>query len=258
MSHKTLVAALSGLSLMLVSGLATAQSDSQPTTSPATEAATSAPTESQEEAPALTGQELKDSISDRFSYIVGFQIGEQLKSLGLVLNHKSFASGMQSSVDGEELKYKEEDMMKLQQELQGLSEEKAAAEGIENLAKADAFLAENKTKEGVITTASGLQYMVLTPGEGESPKPDSNVTVNYKGTLLDGSDFDSSYDRGEPATFNAGQVIPGWTEGLQLMKPGAKFKFFIPPALGYGEAGSQPVIPSNSLLIFEVELIEIQ
>jgi FKBP-type peptidyl-prolyl cis-trans isomerase FkpA len=129
----------------------------------------------------------------------------------------------------------------------------------ENKAAGAAFLAENAKKANIITTASGLQYEVLTPGTGTaSPSATSNVTVHYKGTSLDGKEFDSSYSRGEPATFPLNRVIPGWTEGVQLMKEGAKYRFYIPSELAYGEQGAGRDIGPNATLIFDVELIKIQ
>ncbi|MGF1572997.1 MAG: FKBP-type peptidyl-prolyl cis-trans isomerase [Sumerlaeia bacterium] len=248
MFNKPLVAALSGLSLVLSSAVLVAQtSETQP-------AAASQAVETAQD----TGMSMKQTVGEKFSYIMGFQMSEQLKTLGLELDEKSFAAGKNASAAGEEFGFSDEEMGQLQADLQQLAEEAQAVAGAENSQKAEAFLAENKTKEGVITTESGLQYIVETAGEGDSPTATSNVVVHYRGALLDGTVFDSSYDRGEPIEFNAGQVIPGWTEGLQLMKPGAKFKFFIPPALGYGERGSMPAIPSNSMLIFDVELIEVQ
>ena len=119
------------------------------------------------------------------------------------------------------------------------------------------FLAANKERAGVKTTASGLQYEVLTEGQGESPVATDTVAVNYEGRLVDGTVFDSSYQRGEPAVFRLDQVIPGWTEGVQLMKPGAKYRFTIPPELGYGAAGAGGVIPPNAVLQFDVELLAI-
>jgi FKBP-type peptidyl-prolyl cis-trans isomerase len=118
------------------------------------------------------------------------------------------------------------------------------------------FLAENGKKPGIVTTASGLQYKLLAAGSGESPKATDKVTVNYRGTLLNGTEFDSSYKRGEPATFGVSQVIPGWTEALQLMKPGGKMKLYIPPQLAY-DVRSRPPIPPGSMLIFDVELLSI-
>jgi len=124
--------------------------------------------------------------------------------------------------------------------------------------KGEKFLAENKTKEGVITTASGLQYKVLTEGSGKSPTATDTVVCHYRGTLLDGTEFDSSYKRGEPAEFPLNHVIPGWTEGVQLMKEGAKYQFFIPSNLAYGSRGAGGVIGPDATLIFEVELIKIK
>jgi FKBP-type peptidyl-prolyl cis-trans isomerase FkpA len=129
----------------------------------------------------------------------------------------------------------------------------------ENKAAGAAFLAENTKKANIVTTASGLQYEVLTPGKGTaSPLATANVTVHYKGTTLDGKEFDSSYNRGEPATFPLNRVIPGWTEGVQLMTEGAKYRFFIPSELAYGEQGAGRDIGPNATLIFDVELIKIQ
>lgn len=126
------------------------------------------------------------------------------------------------------------------------------------LEKGEAFLKENAQKEGVKTTASGLQYLVLKEGDGKSPKATDVVKVHYKGTLIDGKEFDSSYKRGEPIEFPLNRVIPGWTEGVQLMKEGAKYQFFIPAKLAYGERGAGGVIPPNATLIFEVELIAVK
>jgi FKBP-type peptidyl-prolyl cis-trans isomerase len=129
----------------------------------------------------------------------------------------------------------------------------------ENKAAGVAFLAENAKKPNIVTTASGLQYEVLAPGTGtKSPTATDNVTVHYKGTTIDGAEFDSSYSRGEPATFPLNRVIPGWTEGVQLMKEGAKYRFFIPSELAYGEQGAGRAIGPNAALIFDVELIKIQ
>ena len=127
----------------------------------------------------------------------------------------------------------------------------------ENKAAGEKFLTENAQKAGVVTTASGLQYLVFSEGSGASPKATDNVTVHYKGTTIDGEEFDSSYSRGEPATFPLNRVIAGWTEGLQLMKEGSKYRFFIPANLAYGERGAGRAIGPNAALIFDVELIKV-
>jgi FKBP-type peptidyl-prolyl cis-trans isomerase len=143
-------------------------------------------------------------------------------------------------------------MMSLQKEMQN----KAAELGVKSKKEGEDFLAANKSKEGVKTTASGLQYKVLKEGKGPKPKSTDTVKVHYRGTLLDGTEFDSSYKRGEPVEFPLDQVIKGWTEGLQLMPAGSKYQFWIPANLAYGEPGNRG-IPPNSTLIFEVELLEI-
>jgi FKBP-type peptidyl-prolyl cis-trans isomerase len=142
----------------------------------------------------------------------------------------------------------------LNQQMRAKAEEKRKAEAETNKKAGAEFLAANKTKPGVITLPSGLQYKVLTEGKGDSPKADDTVTVNYRGTLIDGTEFDSSYSRNQPANFQANHVIKGWTEALQLMKPGSKWQLFIPSELAYGDM-SRPKIPAGSTLIFEVELL---
>jgi FKBP-type peptidyl-prolyl cis-trans isomerase len=148
-------------------------------------------------------------------------------------------------------------MQEFQKQVGAQQEAKQKALGEKNKTEGEAFLAKNKTRKEVKTTASGLQYETLKEGTGPSPKPTDTVTVNYKGTLMDGSTFDSSYDRGQPATFVLNQVIPGWTEGVQLMKVGGKTKFYIPSAMGYGDKGAGAAIGPNAPLIFEVELVSI-
>ena len=192
----------------------------------------------------------------RFSYGLGLSLGSNLKRNGVdpgEVDLDQFIRGFKDAAGGTAQMTESEArnaIMAYQNEAR-----KRMAET--NKKAAEQFLAANKSKEGVVTTASGLQYKVLTEGAGDSPKANDQVTVHYKGTLLDGTEFDSSYKRGQPATFGVGQVIKGWTEALQLMKPGAKWQLFIPPELAYGEAG-RPGIPPNSLLQFEVELISVQ
>jgi FKBP-type peptidyl-prolyl cis-trans isomerase FklB len=149
-------------------------------------------------------------------------------------------------------------LMAKQQEQAAKQQEQAKVVAEKNKKDGEAFLAANKKKEGVITMPSGLQYKVLTPGKGKSPKATDTVTVNYRGTLIDGTEFDSSYKRGKPATFPLNQVIPGWTEAVQLMKEGAKWELYIPSNLAYGERGAGANIGGNATLIFEVELLSIK
>lgn len=200
------------------------------------------------------------SLEDKASYIIGYNLGSNLKRQEIPVTGDLIVKGLRDGLGGAAGLLTEEEiqavMTEFQQKMMAQQQAKMSAAGEKNKKEADAFLAANKGKQGVITTASGLQYQVLQEGTGPNPKPTDQVTVHYKGTLLDGKTFDSSYDRNEPATFTVGQVIPGWVEALQLMKVGSKAKLFIPPALAYGESGAGQDIPPNALLIFEVELIK--
>lgn len=214
-------------------------------------------------APAPSGQAQAgkpESLTDRASYIIGFNIGRTFKTNDLQANPDLVLKGLRDGLAGETGLLTSEEMQatmqSLQQQVQTAQAAKQKALGEKNKAEGAAFLEKNKARAGVKTTASGLQYEVLKEGSGSSPKPTDTVTVNYKGTLMDGTTFDSSYDRGQPATFVLNQVIPGWTEGVQLMKPGAKYKFYIPSNLAYGEQ-APPQIGPNAPLIFEVELLSI-
>jgi len=192
----------------------------------------------------------------KFSYGLGLSLGSNLKRNGVdpgEVDLDQFIRGFKDAAGGN-AQMTENDARNAIMAYQNEARKRMAEH---NKKAAEEFLAANKSKEGVVTTASGLQYKVLSEGAGDSPKANDQVTVHYKGTLLDGTEFDSSYKRGQPATFGVGQVIKGWTEALQLMKPGAKWQLFIPPDLAYGEAG-RPGIPPNSLLQFEVELISVQ
>ena len=198
------------------------------------------------------------SDKGRFSYAVGYEIGRNMKRQGVEINEASFVAALRDVMSGDEkaIKLNDEerrDAMKKMAEAKR-EKDKVAAEG--NKKTSEEFLTANKAKDGVKTTDSGLQYMVMTEGKGKKPKATDKVKVHYTGTLIDGTKFDSSVDRGKPAEFPLNAVIPGWTEGLQLMTVGSKYKFFIPPQLGYGERGN-PKIPGNSALIFEVELLDI-
>lgn len=203
---------------------------------------------------------LKDQ-KDKASYSIGHDIGNTFKKQNVDLNLDALINGLKDALAGKEAMPKEErdkTLAAFQKELIDKQTAASKAAGEKNAAEGEKFLAENKTKEGVKTTASGLQYKVLKEGSGESPKSTDMVITNYKGTLLDGTEFDSSYKRKEPATFPVNRVIAGWTEALQLMKPGSKYQLFIPSKLAYGERGAGRDIGPNSTLIFEVELVGIK
>jgi FKBP-type peptidyl-prolyl cis-trans isomerase len=195
------------------------------------------------------------SAKDAASYSLGLSMGDQLRSNGITpaaVNPQRLAQGVHDALSGK-AKMTEADQKNIRNLVQNAAEEA----GDTNHRAAAKFLAENGKKPGVTTTASGLQYQVLAPGSGESPKATDEVTVNYRGTLLDGTEFDSSYKRGQPASFTLGRVIPGWTEGLQLMKPGAKYRLFVPPQLAY-DMHARPGIPPGAMLIFDVELLSVK
>jgi FKBP-type peptidyl-prolyl cis-trans isomerase FklB len=198
---------------------------------------------------------------EKVGYAIGMNIGMNMKQQQLDVDAEQVVAGLKAALSGEETLLSQQEMAQIltafQQKMQMEQVQKQAAEATKNKKLADEFLAANAEKEGVITLDSGLQYKVLKSGDGESPQADSKVKVNYIGTLTDGTEFDSSYKRGEPATFPVNGVIPGWTEALQLMQEGDKWQLAIPPQLAYAEKGAPPVIPPNSALVFEVELLEV-
>lgn len=206
-------------------------------------------------------QEALKTDQEKLGYAIGMNIGMNMKRQAIDADTDQIVAGLKDSLAGEKTVLNEQEMAQIltayQQQKQQKQMAEMAATAAENAKKAEAFLKENGAKEGVTTLPSGLQYRVITEGTGPSPTADSKVEVHYKGTLIDGTEFDSSYKRGEPASFPVGGVIPGWTEALQLMKEGAKWELAIPPALAYGERGAPPVIPPNSALIFEVELLKV-
>ena len=199
---------------------------------------------------------------DRISYVLGMDIGKTLKSMSDDIDAAVLKRAIDDTLAGKPPLLDEQEVaatmqafaQKMQTKQQ--AEQKAAVD--RNTAAGDAFLAQNGKKRGVVTTASGLQYQVVTTGKGARPNAENTVKVHYTGTLLDGTKFDSSIDRGEPAQFPLGAVIPGWTEGLQLMPAGSKYRFWIPARLGYGDQGTPGgPIPPGSTLVFDVELLEV-
>ena len=200
---------------------------------------------------------------DKLSYALGLGIGRQLAQMGAEqLSIDDFAQAIKDVVAGGQLKLDEAEAQVIVQEFFQKQEEKQRAAAAEMGKKAkeegEKYLAENEKKEGVVTLPSGLQYLVIKEGNGKRPKATDKVKCHYEGMLVDGTLFDSSVQRGEPATFPLNQVIAGWTEGLQLMTEGSKYRFFIPYTLGYGERGAGASIPPFAALVFDVELIEVQ
>ena len=199
---------------------------------------------------------------DKLSYALGLGIGQQLAQMGAKdLCVDDFAQSIRDVLEGRELKVSHREAQQIVQEYFAKQEEKLNAERAEKGKTAreegEKYLAENAKKEGIVTLKSGLQYQVLKEGNGKKPKATDKVKCHYEGFLIDGTVFDSSVQRGEPAVFGLQQVIAGWTEGLQLMQEGGKYRFFIPYRLAYGEGGAGQMIPPFATLIFDVELLEI-
>lgn len=215
------------------------------------------------EEPATAVIETQDQ---KVSYLMGIENGKGIGSTGIVLDLAAYQQGFSDGIDKLESKLSEEEtskviqefqkqMMAKREEMQKVEQEAAALESAANLKEGAAFLEANAAKEGVVTTESGLQYKVITAGTGPKPSAKSTVEVHYAGKLLDGTEFDSSIKRGMPVKFGVTQVIPGWTEALQLMPEGSKWELYIPAELGYGAGGQGPIGP-NAVLIFEVELLQ--
>lgn len=199
--------------------------------------------------------------NDKVNYSLGFQIGGDLKRQGVVLQSELVVKGIQDAIAGTNPLMTPQEMrsilVNLKKRIEKAEREELLKNKDKNLAEGEAFLSENARKEGVQVLSSGLQYRVVQAGTGAAPKATDTVTVNYRGTLINGTEFDSSFKRNKPASFQVDRVIRGWTEALQLMKEGAKWELFIPAKLAYGERGAGTGIPPNSTLIFEVELISV-
>ncbi|HSW14419.1 MAG TPA: FKBP-type peptidyl-prolyl cis-trans isomerase [Solimonas sp.] len=200
--------------------------------------------------------------AQKFGYAIGVDLGKSLQPVKADVDVDSLKAGLDDAVNGKtpklDDKAREEVKMSVAKKLQEKQVAEREAQAGKAKTEGEKFLAENAKKAGVKTTASGLQYEVITEGKGDHPKASDQVTVHYKGTLLNGEEFDSSYSRNQPVTFPLGNVIPGWTEGVQLMTPGSKYKFYIPAVLGYGERGAGVKIGPNETLVFEVELLSVE
>ncbi|NNG47907.1 MAG: FKBP-type peptidyl-prolyl cis-trans isomerase [Deltaproteobacteria bacterium] len=210
---------------------------------------------SAEDAPKLMNQK------DKVSYSIGMDIGKNLERQSIDVDVDLLAKGIKDAMAGGETLLSSEEgretLVALQQELREKALERKKQDAEKNKMEGEVFLAENKKKESVVSLASGLQYKVIRSGDGASPKTTDTVETNYRGTLIDGTEFDSSYKRGQTAVFPVNGVIAGWTEALQLMKVGDKWHLFVPPELAYGERGAGPIGP-NATLIFDVELVSIK
>lgn len=213
------------------------------------------------------GQKMNNKVTlknekDSISYIIGVDIANSLKNVGVEeINYNNFVAGLNDAMEENELKIEEAKLKPYMQQYFAKLQEKKRQEmeikKVQNLEDGKKFLEENKEKEGIIVTESGLQYEIIEEGTGKSPEETSLVVCHYKGTFLDGTEFDNSYKNDKPAEFKLNGVIKGWTEGVQLMKEGAKYKFYIPAELAYGERG-RPNIEPNMALVFEIELIEVK
>jgi FKBP-type peptidyl-prolyl cis-trans isomerase FklB len=267
MAKTTLTSWILALALVATAGFAAAQGSSAAKTKPAqgaaktTQAAPAAsPTPTAQ--PTATPNPNFKSDKERQSYAVGMNIGESLHRQPVELDMDSLIKGLKESMAGGKTLLTDEEakaaLTELGQQVRAKQEEKVKQAAETNKKEGEAFLAANKTKEGVVTTPSGLQYKILKAGTGPKPTAADKVVCNYRGTLINGTEFDSSYKRGQPATFPVGKVIKGWTEALQLMPVGSKWQLFIPADLAYGDRGAGSDIGPGSTLIFEVELLSIE
>ena len=255
-----LLAASATAAVVIGSRFSTAQD--QPATMPAatepsgTELATTEPATTE---PATQG--VSTQTSKKVSYGFGYETGKQLSTVPFSVDAAEFRKGLEDALAGTEAKVSEQEMQEamivIRTEMQAKQMQELKTAGAKNAKAGADFMAKNKDNPGVKTTPSGLQYVITQEGAGATPKPTDTVQVNYTGTFVDGTKFDSSADNGGPVTFPLDRVIPGWTEGLQLLKVGGKATLIVPPDLAYGLEGSPPVIPPNSTLVFEVELVDI-
>jgi FKBP-type peptidyl-prolyl cis-trans isomerase len=266
--QKSYITALTILAVgVLLLGRGLAQESPAATTPPASSSKT-APAKAHTSATKRPGSAAKIAApltlktpTEKFSYSLGMKMGENLHKQSVPLDPNIFARGMKDGLAGGKTLLTDDEaqaaIMAVQNDIRQKQQEKMQAAGAVNKKDGEAFLAGNKAKEGVVTLPSGLQYKILKEGTGPKPAATDSVVCNYRGTLINGTEFDSSYKRGQPATFPVSGVIKGWTEALQLMPVGSKWQLFIPSDLAYGERGPDPSIGSNATLIFEVELLSI-
>jgi FKBP-type peptidyl-prolyl cis-trans isomerase len=216
----------------------------------------------QPSAPESQGNPAFKTQKDKVSYAIGMNVGTSLHKQAIEVDPKILQQGLEDALAGGKTLLSEDEeravLTELQTDMRKKQQEKMQQAGEANKKDGDAFLAANKAKDGVVALPSGLQYKILTAGTGPKPTAGDSVVCNYRGTLIDGKEFDSSYKRGQPATFPVTGVIKGWTEALQLMPVGSKWQLFVPSELAYGERGTGPDIGPNATLIFEVELLSIQ
>jgi FKBP-type peptidyl-prolyl cis-trans isomerase FklB len=269
--QKSLSAAVTLMAAGMLVGSAYAQTQQAPAPTPKTAPAATTPKAPAEKAPEATAPSSAapaafETRKDKFSYALGMNIGSglgaNLKKQSVDYDVDLVAQGLKDAMTGAKMRLTEQEaqavLQEVQTELRKAQQEKAEKASAANKTEGEAFLAANKAKEGVVTLPSGLQYKILKEGTGPKPAATDTVVCNYKGTLINGTEFDSSYKRGQPATFPVSGVIKGWTEALQLMPIGSKWQLFIPSSLAYGERGTGADIGPNATLIFEVELMSIQ
>jgi FKBP-type peptidyl-prolyl cis-trans isomerase len=272
--HKSITAAVNILAAGMLLGNALAQQTPAATTPPATpaQASPAAGTAMKAQTPAAkahTATAAKPATplvlktqKDKFSYALGMRMGESLHKQSVPVDPAIFSRGLRDALAGGKTQLTDDEaqaaLAAVQNDIRKKQQEKMQAAAAVNTKQGEAFLAENKGKEGIVTLPSGLQYKILTAGTGPKPAATDSVSCNYRGTLIDGKEFDSSYKRGEPVTFAVNGVIKGWTEALQLMPVGSKWQLFVPPDLAYGDRGAGADIGPGSTLIFEVELLSIQ
>lgn len=225
----------------------------KPTTPAATTTAITA-------APTTTSTTTLNTDSDKISYAIGVNIGQNFKDQHLTINTQAIAQGINDGYNGSKTLMSSQDMqstlLSFQKNLIAQRQEQLTQTSDQNTQQGTSFLAQNKNKPGVVTLPDGLQYKIITPGAGASPTDKDSVTVNYVGSFINGQVFDSSYQRGKPATFPVTEVIPGWTEALKMMKPGATWEIYVPSSLAYGDRGIGPIGP-NQTLIFKINLISV-